>query len=256
MKIPIIVANWKMNLTPSESANIAKEIVAGIPAQREAAEIVICPSYPALEKVGKAISRSPLSLGAQNIFWQESGSYTGEVSAAMVKELGCQWVIIGHSERRAHLHETNDEINKKVKLALNYGLIPIICVGEKYEERQAGQKDIVIMEEVTKALKGVNKFEQLVIAYEPVWVIGRGEAIEPDEAYSVTSLIRYTLRDLYPHKVVDEKVKILYGGSIDDQNVSRFVDHETIGGVLVGGSSLKPETFLGIIKRLADQHAN
>lgn len=252
MNSPIIIANWKMNLTPSESETIAKEIVSGVPPEMASAEIVICPSYPALEKVSKIISQSSIALGAQNIFWKENGSYTGEVSVDMVKELGCTWVIVGHSERRINLRETNDEVNKKVKLALTYGLIPVICVGEKFEERQAGQKDVVVMNEVTAALKGVDKFDNIVIAYEPVWVIGRGEAIDPEEAYSMSTLIKYTLRDIYPHKVVEEKIKILYGGSIDDRNVGRFVDNETVDGVLVGGSSLKPETFLGIIKKLGD----
>ncbi|PIS42827.1 MAG: triose-phosphate isomerase [Candidatus Kerfeldbacteria bacterium CG08_land_8_20_14_0_20_40_16] len=250
MDFPIIIGNWKMNLTPHESEMVAKKIVAGLPSQGVSAEIVLCPSFPALEKVARVTVQSSIALGAQNFFWQESGSYTGEVSAKMLKEVGCSWSIIGHSERRINLRETDSEINKKVKLALAYDIVPVICVGEKYEEREGGQKDFVIMREVTSALKGVDKFSRLVIAYEPVWVIGRGEAIDPEEAQSVATLIKYTLRDIYSHEVVEKKIQILYGGSVDDQNVNQFVDQELIKGVLVGGSSLKPEIFLGIINRL------
>jgi len=248
--LPIIIGNWKMNLTPHESEIIAKRIITGIPSQGVAAEIVLCPSFPALERVERVIAKSSISLGAQNIFWKEYGSFTGEVSVGMVKELGCGWVIIGHSERRINLRESDDEINKKVKLALKYGLVPVICVGEKFEERQDGKKEIVIMNEITSALKGIDKFNRIIIAYEPVWVIGRGEAIEPEEAQSVVTLIKYTLRDLFPHRIVNEKIKILYGGSVDDKNVDKFVDCEMINGVLIGGSSLKPEVFLGIINNL------
>ncbi|PIY95992.1 MAG: triose-phosphate isomerase [Candidatus Kerfeldbacteria bacterium CG_4_10_14_0_8_um_filter_42_10] len=253
MEFPIVIGNWKMNLTPHESEIVAKKIVAGLPPQGVSAEVVLCPSFPSLEVVERVIAQSTISLGAQNFFWQESGSYTGEVSIKMLKEIGCGWSIIGHSERRIVLRENDDEINKKVKLALAYDIVPVICVGEKYEERQAGQKDFVIMKEVASALKGVDKFNRLVVAYEPVWVIGRGEAIDPEEAQSVATLIKYTLRDMYSHEVVDNKIKILYGGSVDDQNVSQFVDNELIQGVLVGGSSLKPETFLGIINKLTSK---
>lgn len=250
MNLPIVIANWKMNLTPHESEIVAKKIAAGIPAQGVTAEVVICPSYPALCHVERVLSQSSVSLGAQNIFWQETGSYTGEVSAKMIKEIGCGWVIIGHSERRINLRENNDEINKKVNIALEHDLVPVICVGEKYEERQEGKKDFVIMQEVSSALKGIDKFSRVIIAYEPIWVIGRGEAIDPEEARSVATLIRYTLRDIYSQSVVDEHVKILYGGSVDDKNVNQFVDNKLIDGVLVGGSSLKPEIFLGIINNL------
>jgi triosephosphate isomerase len=169
----------------------------------------------------------------------------------MLKDMGCHYVIIGHSERRIHMHETDVEVNRKVRLALHYGLVPIICVGEKYEERQDGKRDIVIMDEVANALKGVDKFNQIIIAYEPVWVIGRGEAIDPNEACSAIGLIRYTLKDMYPQRIIDEKIKLLYGGSIDDKNITSFVDNEEIQGVLVGGSSLKPEIFIGMIHNLA-----
>lgn len=250
LNFPIVIANWKMNLTPTESEVVSKKIIAGLPAKKLMAEVIICPSYLSLERVGKVISESGIFLGSQNIFWEETGSYTGEISAKMIKEVGCDWVIIGHSERRINLKETDDEVNKKVKLALAYGLVPIICVGEKFEERQEGKTEVVIMNEVNAALKGINKFNRIVIAYEPVWVIGRGEAINPAEAQSVATLIEYTLRDKYPQKVLEEKVKILYGGSVDDQNVVNFVDGKLISGVLVGGSSLKPEVFLGIINKL------
>jgi len=243
-----------MNLTPYESETIAKKVVAGLPPEGLPVEIGICPSFPAMERVQRVIAKTSISLGSQNMFWKEDGSYTGEVSVRMLKDMGCHYVILGHSERRIHLCETDVEINKKVKLALQYGLVPIICVGEKYEERQDGKRDIVIMNEIANALKGIDRFNQLIIAYEPVWVIGRGEAIDPNEAHSAIGLIKYTLKDMYPQKTIDEKIRILYGGSVDDKNINDFVDNENIHGVLVGGSSLKPEIFTGMIYNLAKKY--
>lgn len=251
VNFPFIIGNWKMNLTPYESETVAKKIVAGLPPEGLPVEIGLCPSYPAMERVQRVIAKTSITLGSQNMFWKEDGSYTGEVSVRMLKDMGCHYVIIGHSERRIHLRETDVEVNKKVRLALQYGLVPIICVGEKFEERQAGKRDVVIMEEVANALKGVDRFNQLIIAYEPVWVIGRGEAIEPSEARSAVGLIKYTLKDMYPQKIIDDKIKILYGGSIDDKNITDFVDNDDIHGVLVGGSSLKSEVYLGMIHNLA-----
>lgn len=251
LNFPFVIGNWKMNLTPYESETIAKKIVAGLPPEGLPVEIGICPSFPALERVQRVIAKTSISLGAQNMFWKEDGSYTGEVSVRMLKDMGCHYVILGHSERRINLMESDVEINKKVKLALQYGLVPVICVGEKYEERQDGKRDIVIINEIVNALKGIDRFSQLIIAYEPVWVIGRGEAIDPNEANSAIGLIKYTLKDMYPQKTIDEKIRILYGGSVDDKNITDFVDNENIHGVLVGGSSLKPEVFIGMIYNLA-----
>ncbi|MFA6271871.1 MAG: triose-phosphate isomerase [Patescibacteria group bacterium] len=256
LNFPFVIGNWKMNLTPYESETIAKKVVAGLPPEGLPVEIGICPSYPAMERVQRVIAKTSISLGSQNMFWKEDGSYTGEVSVRMLKDMGCHYVILGHSERRIHLCETDVEINKKVKLALQYGLVPIICVGEKYEERQDGKRDIVIMNEIANALKGIDCFNQLIIAYEPVWVIGRGEAIDPNEAHSAIGLIKYTLKDIYPQKTIDEKIRILYGGSVDDKNITDFVDNENIHGVLVGGSSLKPEVFIGMIYNLAKKFIN
>jgi triosephosphate isomerase len=251
LNFPFVIGNWKMNLTPYESETVAKKIVAGLPPEGLPVEIGICPSFPAMERVQRVIAKTSISLGSQNMFWKEDGSFTGEVSVRMLKDMGCHYVILGHSERRIHLSESDVEINKKVKLALQYGLVPVICVGEKYEERQDGKRDIVIINEVVNALKGIDRFNQLIIAYEPVWVIGRGEAIDPNEAHSAIGLIKYTLKDMYPQKTIDDKIRILYGGSVDDKNITDFVDNENIHGVLVGSSSLKPEVFIGMIYNLA-----
>ncbi|MCK5420893.1 MAG: triose-phosphate isomerase [Deltaproteobacteria bacterium] len=249
MRKPFITGNWKMFKTVAEARHLVSELVPGLQAIN-GVDKAICPPFTALLAVRALLEGTEIGLGAQNMYWEASGAFTGEISPLMLAEF-CQYVIIGHSERRIHMHENDTEVNKKVRLALQYGLVPIICVGEKYEERQAGKRDVVIMEEVANALKGVDRFNQIIIAYEPIWVIGRGEAIDPNEARSAIGLIRYSLKDIYPQKVIDQKIKVLYGGSIDDKNITDFVDNKEIQGVLVGGSSMKPDVFIGMINNLS-----
>lgn len=256
-KKSIIIANWKMNLGVKASVDLAKAISEQRLVNNEQLEIVICPSFPAIASVSNSLHSAPnIRLGAQDVFWEERGSFTGEVSALTLKELGCEYVVIGHSERRQYLGETNEMIHKKVKAALDAGLVPVLCVGENFDQRQGGQKDYVIMNQVDKALDGLDleTSDKIVIAYEPVWVIGSGQAIDPTEAEQTHRLIKSVLRENYPDDSIENSFRIVYGGSVDKDNVAEFMRQETIDGVLVGGASLRADEFVGIIEAVQKLH--
>ena len=248
-KKPIIIANWKMKLGTNEAVNLAKEIKKGTNQENE---IVICPSFVSISEVGEILKGSQIKLGAQDCFWESEGAYTGEVSAKQLRELGCEFVILGHSERRQYLKETDEVIHSKIRLALNFDLVPILCVGETFEQRQEGAKDYVLIQQVTKALEGIeiDSAKQLIIAYEPVWVIGSGQAIDPAEAAAAHQVIFQCLFDLFPSQLVKSNLRIIYGVSVDESNISNFVSLENTDGVLVGGASLKAKNFLAIIKNI------
>lgn len=244
---PVIIANWKMKLSLAESADLAQEIKKDLDTENE---IVICPSFISLLEVGKILKKSKIKLGAQNCFWESEGAYTGEVSAKQLKESGCEFVILGHSERRQYLKETDEMVHKKIRVALNFGLTPIVCVGETFEQRQDGAKDYVLIQQTIKAFEGIeiDSDQQIIIAYEPVWVIGSGQAVEPKEAVSAHQVIRQSLFDLFPAVLVENNFRIIYGGSVDSSNVSDFTRLENTAGVLVGGASLKAKDFLALIQ--------
>ena len=195
---------------------------------------------------------SSLILGAQNCFWEDKGSFTGEISPLYLKKIGIKFVIVGHSERREHLKELDEMVHKKVKAVLDNELCPIICVGETFEERQEKRKDYVIIQQVFKALSGLMPKEQdkIVIAYEPVWVIGSGQAVNSDEAEYTNQIIRQAAVDCLPSNFVLNNMKFIYGGSIDENNVDEFLGKKTIDGFLVGGASLKAEKFLAIADKM------
>lgn len=266
-KESIIIANWKMSLNIQESVDLVQAISKKQAGAKSQTEIVLCPSFTALQAVSNALrpkSASDLDsniaakfgtkLGAQDVFWEEKGAYTGEVSCLMLRELGCEYVIIGHSERRGYLNETEEMVHKKVRAALNLGLIPIICVGEKFEERQNSRKDQVVANQVASALEGIllPSAKRIIIAYEPVWVIGSGQAVEPKEAEYTNKIIKNILLEFYEADLVAKVFKTIYGGSIDSGNVAEFVGQENVDGVLVGGASLKAEEFLEIVKKVED----
>ena len=246
-KKPLIIANWKMKLSASQSAALAKEIKAKAGSR---AEVAICPSFTCLEAVGKILAGGEIKLGAQDCFWENNGAFTGEVSADQLKEAGCEMVIIGHSERRQHLLESDDMVHKKVRLAVQEGLTPIVCVGETFDQRQIGAADYVLIQQTTKALEGIeiNPKQKVIIAYEPVLVIGSGQAIEPSQAQMAHQVIRHVLFDLFPSGPAKNNFSVIYGGSVDGGNVRSFTGLEEIDGILVGGASLKAEDFLAVIR--------
>jgi len=249
MRKYLMAGNWKMNLTPSESREFAKQLVSSIKDLPNDVLAMIAPTFAALQAVGEVIKGSEIKLGAQNINENESGAYTGEISANMLLDLGVEYVIIGHSERR-HIYKENDElINKKVLFALKKGLKPILCVGELLEEREKGITNDVVKNQVINGLKGVDASEMknVVIAYEPVWAIGTGKVATPEIAEEVHALIRKTVVDLYNKEIADN-LTIQYGGSVKDDNVDGLMGMANIDGALVGGASLKADSFKRIVK--------
>lgn len=249
MSKPIVIANWKMNLSVTQSGKLA-QAMRDLLADEINSEVVICPSFTSLSDVAKVLSGSLIRLGSQDVFWEERGAYTGEESPKILEEIGCKYAIIGHSERRQYLGETDEISHLKVKASLGYNLNPILCVGETYAERNQGQADNVIFRQVVRALSGIDitPNQQLVIAYEPVWVIGSGRPIEPKEAQHAINLIYQAVLDFWPSVIIKNNVRIIYGGSVDSGNAGEFVSLDHLAGFLVGGASLKEEEFLKIIK--------
>ncbi|MDP3789764.1 MAG: triose-phosphate isomerase [Candidatus Omnitrophota bacterium] len=255
MRRVIIAGNWKMYKTIPE----AIELVNGL--KRELAEIedidiVVVPSYTALAEVADMIVGSNIELGAQDVYWENEGAFTGEVSPAMLKDAGVKYVVIGHSERRTYFHETNETVNKKVKASLKAGLIPIMCVGERLEEREKNLTFKVIKDHVEGGLKGLTKDETLnvVIAYEPVWAIGTGKTATPAQAEEVHVYIRKLLRDMYDEDLAED-MRIQYGGSVKPDNIKDLINQKDIDGALVGGASLKVDQFVSIVRESSKKGA-
>jgi len=242
----IVAGNWKMHNSITESIDLANAIKKGLPAV-ENGEIIIAPTFTALSGVGEAIKDSKVSLAAQNMHYEDKGAFTGEISPGMLKDVGCTYVIIGHSERRKYFNEQDNDVNMKVKKALMVGLKPIMCVGETNEEREKGVTQSVVGRQVKEGLNGVEKIDSVVIAYEPVWAIGTGKVATPEQAQEVHSFIRGILKNLYGGSTADD-IRILYGGSVTKDNIGDLRAMKDIDGALVGGASLKADSFLGIIK--------
>lgn len=233
----IIAANWKMTL---KKDNLAPLVEVAKTADLTKVEMIICPSFTHLSETAALIKNQKISLGAQDCFWEEKGAYTGEISAWDLKNEGCQYVLIGHSERRRYFVETDEIINKKLLAALASGLVPILCVGETKAEKDAGQTLGRVAEQVKKDLIGVTvKAGQIIIAYEPVWAIGTGDSCSPEIAFEVHSLIKQEVKTA----VGIDNIAVLYGGSVDEKNVADFLRQSVIDGVLVGGASTKVEAF-------------
>jgi triosephosphate isomerase len=246
----LIVANWKMNKGLVEAQKSAEAIKSFILSNKNLhSEVVICPPFTSLETVRKVINGTGIKLGAQNVFFETNGAYTGEISCSMLKSCGCEYVIVGHSERRQKFHETNEIINKKVLKALDEGLKPILCVGETLQEHQDHITDAVIVEQVNQCLSQVpiEQVLNVVIAYEPVWAIGTGKNATPHQAESAHNTIRKKLKKLYDDKT-SKKMRIIYGGSITPKNAKELFASDTINGGLVGGASLDESSFIEIIK--------
>ncbi len=235
-----------MNKTPSEAAAWATEISKLVDQVKTGAELMIAPSYTHLDGFIKGLNGAAVAVAAQDLSQHESGAYTGEVSAAMIKDLGATYVIVGHSERRAYHHESNEIVNTKIKRALEHNLRPILCVGESEEEREAGKAKDVVLSQLKNSLASIefDKAADLVVAYEPVWAIGTGKTATSDDAEEMCAVIRESLKDLYPKKY--SEIRILYGGSMKPSNAKELLSKPNINGGLIGGASLKTADFLEI----------
>ncbi len=256
-KTTYLVGNWKMQLSQAESESLAKEVVRLWAAQGATASgvaVVACPSHMAIEEVAKVTRGTPVALGAQDAFWEDKGAFTGEVSPKALRELGVDYCIVGHSERRQHLGETDAMVNKKAVALLRNGITPIVCVGETKEERQAGKRDAVVIGQVRAALEGVALVgtQRVIVAYEPRWVIGTGQAVSPQDAAELHHLIRETLYELFGQDAALRQTAVIYGGAVDAKNLASFIAVDVIDGVLVGGASLKPQDFTAMAQIAAD----
>lgn len=244
---PMIAGNWKMYKTCPEAEDTARALVGQLSGKEEA-EIMIAPPATALVPVSRIIGDTPVQLGAQNLFWENEGAYTGEVSAPMLVSAGCRYVIIGHSERRQYFGETDEGVNQKIKAAVAAGLVPVICIGESEAERDGGKTFSVLDKQMEKGLEGLSEdqFSQAVMAYEPVWAIGTGRSATPEQAQEVHAHVRQFLEKRFGAKIAGA-VRILYGGSVKPANTAELMALPDIDGALVGGASLKPDTFAEII---------
>lgn len=242
MRRPIIAGNWKMNKTYSEAKSLIDEI-SKLSLNKEV-EAVICPPFINLSLAVELTKESQVQVGAQNMYFEEAGAFTGEVSPLMLKDLGVKYVILGHSERREYFKEDDELINKKILSSLSHDLMPILCVGETLEEREAGKEKEKVKEQVTRDLQGLNEesFDKLVIAYEPIWAIGTGKTASSQDAEDMCAYIRSLVVELFGLEA-GQKVRVQYGGSVKPSNVKEIMDKENIDGALVGGASLEAESF-------------
>ena len=254
MRKPLIVGNWKMNNTTAESVDLTEKLKRLIK-DMAVVEVVVAPPFTSLDKVRDAIKGSNIKLGAQNLFWEDKGAYTGEVSPLMIRDLDCEYVIIGHSERREYFKESDEIINKKIKAALRNKLKAIVCVGETLKEREESKTIEVIESQIRKGLEGILSSElrttdremRLVIAYEPVWAIGTGRNATPAQANEVHTYIRKLLSQIF-NEGIASNIKILYGGSVKPSNSAELMSEKEIDGALVGGASLEADSFAEIVR--------
>ncbi len=249
MRLPIIAGNWKMNTTVSEAVTLVQEMKATLE-QVEGVERVLCPPFVSLSAIKELLQDSPIKLGAQNMYFEEKGAFTGEVSPRMLVDL-CEYVILGHSERRQYFREDDNMINKKLKLALKSGLKPILCVGEKLEENEAGKTEDVVSHQVKAALVGIEPLKELVIAYEPIWAIGTGRAASGEQANNTIGFIRRIAAGVLGENIA-AAIRIQYGGSVTAANTAEFLSQPEIDGALVGGASLKAAEFVSIVRQTAE----
>lgn len=253
MRTPIVVANWKLNKTIGEAVGFASALRDAV-SDVGGVEIVVAPAFTALSSVSSALGESNVHLAAQDVFWENDGAFTGEISPVMLKDVGCEYVIIGHSERRQFFGETNESANRKVKAVLSNDLKPILCVGENLEDREAGRTESVIENQVRNGLAGISPeaLASTVIAYEPVWAIGTGVTATPDQAQLAHQFIRSLLSEMYSVELA-AGVRIQYGGSVKPDNISELIAQPDVDGALVGGASLEVETFAQIAKSASKQ---
>lgn len=248
MRVPLIVGNWKMNATVTEAIRLVRDMLDRLD-QVEGGGKVLCPPFVSLIAISKLLKGSSVKLGAQNMHFEAKGAYTGEISALMLTGL-CEFVILGHSERRQYFAETDEIVNRKVVAALGNRLKPILCVGEKLEENEAGKTKEIVARQLSRGLSDVKPTPDIVIAYEPIWAIGTGKAANGEQAAATIEFIRNTLSELWNGNAARE-LRILYGGSVTSSNIAEFVSQPEIDGALVGGASLKAQEFLSIVEQTA-----
>lgn len=248
MRKPLIAGNWKMNTTVTEAVKLVSEMQPLLE-PLSVVEKVVCPPFVSLVAVRQVLKGSSIKLGAQNMHFEEKGAYTGEVSPLMLAGV-CEYVILGHSERRQYFHETNESVNRKIRAAQKAGLKPILCVGENLSEHDAGKTAEIVVSQVKESLQNILIADSLVIAYEPVWAIGTGQAATGLQANDVIGLIRKTAAGMSGVSTA-EKMRILYGGSVTGDNIAEFVREPEIDGALVGGASLKVDQFVSIVRQTA-----
>ncbi len=251
MRTPIIAGNWKMNTTIDEAVSLVKAMKERLE-KVKGVEKVVCPPFISLKPVRDVLGGSSIGLGAQNMYFEEKGAFTGEVSPLMLSGL-CQFVILGHSERRGYFGETDEMVNKKIKSALKAGLKPIVCVGETLSENESGQTEAVVTRQVRAALEGLASIESLVIAYEPIWAIGTGRAATEQQANATIGLIRKVVSGLYAEAA--QRLRIQYGGSANAKNIAALMNQPEIDGALVGGASLKADEFVSMVEQAAKARA-
>lgn len=244
MKPMIIAGNWKMHKLVGEAHELAARLKKGVADLDSSVTVVLCPPFTALAEVASVIADSPILLGGQNVHWEEQGAYTGEVSPLMLKDAGCTHVIIGHSERRQYFGETDESVNKKIRAALKADLVPIVCIGETERQREQGETENVIITQVRDGLTGLTaeQLSRIVIAYEPVWAIGTGKTATPGQAQEVHALIRRLIKEAYGAPAASV-LPILYGGSLKPDNADELLTQPDINGGLIGGASLKADSF-------------
>ena len=247
MRTPLIAGNWKMYKTVGEATLLVRELLAGL-GELTDREAIVCPPFTALAAVAPLLADTPLGLGAQNLYPETQGAFTGEISPPMLVDIGCRYVIVGHSERRQYFGESDSFVNRKLRAALAHGLQPIVCVGESKPQRDAGQAEPIVTAQVRAALVDVTPEQMLnvVIAYEPIWAIGTGDTATPADAQAMHAAIRATLHDLYGAAIASA-VRIQYGGSVKPDNIDELMAQPDIDGALVGGASLQAASFLRII---------
>lgn len=250
MKIrrPIIAANWKMHKTVNEAESLVKDLILELPDLSDT-DVVLCPPFTALYRVADLVSNTSIRVGAQNMHWKKEGAFTGEISATMLRDTYCRYVILGHSERRQYFGETNAIVYRKVKEALASSLRPIVCVGETLEQREKQDFKAIIRDQVRESLDGIStdQAEEIVVAYEPVWAIGTGKNASPQQAQEIHALIRSTLSKMIGAKAA-QKVRIQYGGSVKPANVDELLGQPDIDGALVGSASLDARSFSAIVR--------
>ncbi len=246
-RIPLMAGNWKMHFTVAEAVALADALKKGIKRFADR-EVVVAPPFTALAELASTLVGSPIRLAGQNCYWENQGAYTGEISPDMLRDLGCHYVIVGHSERRQYFGETNESVNHKIVALLDLNLVPILCIGETLEDREAGETLRVLADQLREGLEGldVEQVGQLVVAYEPVWAIGTGHTATPEQAQEAHAFVRKSLAERFNNAVANS-IRILYGGSVKPANVDELMAQPDIDGALVGGASLKADAFVRIV---------